>query len=106
VSAVALDKDSSVDEQGETAAGRFDIVNALGLHARAAAKFCKMAGSFDADVVVRREGLEVSAGSILGVLMLEAHAGTQVEIEAKGPEAKQAVDALGALISNRFDEDA
>ena len=82
-----------------------DIVNERGLHARASAKFVKLAASFDAEVSVSREGSTVDARSIMGLMMLAAGIGSSVEISADGPEADAALDALCALVANRFDED-
>jgi phosphocarrier protein len=82
-----------------------DICNARGLHARASAKFVKLASTFDAEVTVSREGSTVDARSIMGLMMLAAGPGCQIEIVAEGPEAKPAVDALVELVEARFDED-
>lgn len=82
-----------------------DIVNERGLHARASAKFVKLAGSFDAEIQVAREGQSVDARSIMGLMMLAAGIGSSVEISADGPEAEAALEALCALVANRFDED-
>jgi phosphocarrier protein len=82
-----------------------DIVNKRGLHARASAKFVKLATDFDAEVQVSREGQTVDARSIMGLMMLAAGPGCCIEIEAEGPEAAQAVAALADLVSRRFDED-
>ncbi len=82
-----------------------DIVNERGLHARASAKFVKLAGSFDAEIQVARDGQSVDARSIMGLMMLAAGIGSSVEISADGPEADAALDALCALVANRFDED-
>jgi phosphocarrier protein len=81
------------------------IVNERGLHARASAKFVKLAGSFDAEIQVARDGQSVDARSIMGLMMLAAGIGSSVEISADGPEADAALDALCALVANRFDED-
>ena len=81
------------------------IVNARGLHARASAKFVKCAAQFDAEVRVSREGATVDAQSIMGLMMLAAGKGAEVEIEAEGPDAEAALDALCALVAGRFDED-
>ncbi|MDP6346105.1 MAG: HPr family phosphocarrier protein [Alphaproteobacteria bacterium] len=81
------------------------IVNQRGLHARAAAKFVKCAERFNAEILVARHGIEVSGRSIMGLMMLAASPGTEVEVTASGPEAKAAIDALGELIGNKFDED-
>jgi phosphocarrier protein HPr len=82
-----------------------EIVNERGLHARASAKFVKLAGSFDAEVSVTRDGQTVDARSIMGLMMLAAGIGSHIEIAAEGPEAQAAVDALAELVSARFNED-
>ena len=82
-----------------------DIVNKRGLHARASAKFVKMASTFDAEVRVSKDGQTVDARSIMGLMMLAAGPGCCIEIEAEGPEAAPALEALTALVSARFDED-
>ena len=82
-----------------------EIINERGLHARASAKFVKLAGGFDAEVTVTREGQTVDARSIMGLMMLAAGPGCCIEIAADGPEAQAAVDALAELVSNRFDEE-
>lgn len=82
-----------------------EIINERGLHARASAKFVKVASGFDAEVTVSREGQTVDARSIMGLMMLAAGIGSTIDIAAEGPEAEPALDALSALIANRFDED-
>jgi phosphocarrier protein HPr len=81
------------------------ICNQRGLHARAAARFVKTAGLFDADVRVRKNGTDVSGRSILGLMMLAAAPGTVIELAATGPQAEAAVTALAKLIECKFDED-
>lgn len=81
------------------------IANRRGLHARAAAKFVKLAGQFAADVVVCNRGMEVSGRSIMGLMMLAASPGTTIELRVRGSDAAQAAQALVALIDSRFDED-
>ena len=81
------------------------IPNRLGLHARAAAKFVRMAGSFDAEIWVSRNGTRVSGVSILGLMMLAAAPGTEISLEAEGREAPEALEALLKLVSDKFDED-
>jgi phosphocarrier protein len=81
------------------------IVNERGLHARASAKFVKTAAQFDAAVTVSRDGTTVEAQSIMGLMMLAAGQGSMVELAADGPEAAQVLDALAALVENRFEED-
>jgi phosphocarrier protein len=81
------------------------ICNARGLHARASAKFVKLASSFEAEVQVTREGTTVDARSIMGLLMLGAGKGCVIEISAEGPDAQAAVEALADLVGCRFEED-
>jgi phosphocarrier protein len=82
-----------------------EIRNSKGLHARAAAKFCKTAGQFNADIRVKRGENEVSGGSIMGLMMLAASIGTSIEIRTAGPDAIAAMDALCTLVANKFDEE-
>ena len=82
-----------------------DITNERGLHARASAKFVKEAARYDAEVTVTREGQTVDAQSIMGLMMLAAGPGSQVEIEARGPQAAEALDGLCRLIEARFEEE-
>jgi phosphocarrier protein HPr len=82
-----------------------EIINERGLHARASAKFVKMASGFDAEVTVSREGSSVDARSIMGLMMLAAGIGSTIDITAEGPEAHAAVEALCELVENRFDEE-
>ncbi len=92
-------------EYGSTARCRVTIVNGRGLHARAAAKFVKLVGGFDAEVTVVKKDTEVSGSSILGLMMLAAAPGCELELRASGAGADEVVAALTALIANRFDED-
>ena len=80
------------------------IVNQLGLHARASAKLTKLAGSFPCSVFMSRGGRRINAKSIMGVMMRAAGMGTQVEIETDGPQEQEAMDALLALIADKFGE--
>ena len=82
-----------------------EIVNERGLHARASAKFVKLAAAFDAEVTVTRDGTTVDARSIMGLMMLAAGLGSTIEIAAEGPDAQPALDALVELVQGRFDED-
>ncbi len=81
------------------------VLNARGLHARASAKFVKAAAQYDAEVKVSRDGATVDAQSIMGLMMLGAGPGSELEIVAEGPEAESAVEALCQLIADRFDEE-
>ena len=80
------------------------ISNKLGLHARASAKLTKLAGSFPCDVWMSRGERRINAKSIMGVMMLAAGLGTQVEIETAGAQEQEAMDALIALIEDKFGE--
>ena len=88
-----------------TNARTVEIINKRGLHARASAKFVKLAASFDAEVTVAKDGQSVDARSIMGLMMLAAGPGSAIAIQAEGREAAAAVDALAALVAARFDED-
>lgn len=90
---------------GATAARRVTIINGRGLHARAAAKFAKLASSFEAEVTVVKKDTEVSGCSIMGLMMLAAAPGCRLELRARGPAARAAIDALAGLVANRFDEE-
>ena len=79
-------------------------MNRLGLHARASAKLTQVAGQFQSDVWVSRNGRRVNAKSIMGVMMLAAGLGAEVEIEAEGDDADAAMTALRALIDDKFGE--
>ncbi len=80
------------------------ICNKRGLHARAAAKFVTLAERFGASVDVIKDGQDVSARSIMGLMMLGAGIGSRVELRAEGWDAKEALDALAALVEAGFDE--
>ncbi len=81
------------------------IINKLGMHARAAAKFVKLASSFNSDINLEGNSQRVNGKSIMGVMMLAASKGTTITIHAKGSDANDSLDQLEQLINNRFDED-
>jgi phosphocarrier protein len=87
------------------AQARVTIVNQRGLHARAAARFVKLATTFQAEVTVAANGTEVSGASIMGLMMLAASPGCELDLRAKGPAAPAAVAALVKLIESKFHED-
>lgn len=89
----------------ETASATVGICNQRGLHARASAKFVKLASGFEAEVRVTRDGTTVDARSIMGLLMLGAGNGCDVLIEGEGADAQEAVAALADLVARKFDED-
>jgi len=81
-----------------------EIVNKLGLHARASAKLTQLAGKYQSEVWMSRNGRRVNAKSIMGVMMLAAARGTTVTIETSGPDEQEAMDALLELIKDKFGE--
>jgi phosphocarrier protein len=80
------------------------ISNKLGLHARASAKLTKLAAGFKSEIFLSRNGRRVNAKSIMGVMMLAAGLGAQVELEAEGPDEQAAAEALKALVDDKFGE--
>jgi len=83
----------------------FDILNRLGLHARAAAQLVRMANGFSSEILVVKDGMEVNGKSIMGVLMLAAPKDTRILIRATGLDAEEAVAAIGELIARKFGEE-
>ena len=81
-----------------------DIRNEKGLHARASAKFVEIVEHYDADAEVSRDGNTASGDSIMGLLMLAAACGSQIEVKTTGPQAKELADALKALVDDLFGE--
>ncbi|MCB9957386.1 MAG: HPr family phosphocarrier protein [Rhodospirillaceae bacterium] len=82
-----------------------EICNQRGLHARAAAKFVRVVKSFDAQVSVSHNGMTIGGDSIMGLMVLAATQGSTITIRADGPQADAVMDALGALVARKFDED-
>ena len=89
----------------EAATRTVEIVNERGLHARASAKFVKLAANFDAEVRVSKDGQTVDARSIMGLMMLAAAIGSEIDITAEGEQAAEAVEALVDLVAGKFEED-
>ena len=81
-----------------------DIINRLGLHARAAAKFVQCAGRFESSVQVERSGRRVNGKSIMGVMMLAAACGTSIRVEVSGDDEQEALAAIAQLVAARFGE--
>ena len=81
-----------------------EIVNKLGLHARAAAKLIDLASGFESSIRICRDGREADAKSIMKVMMLAASKGTSLEVVAQGDDAAEAVEAIERLVTGRFDE--
>jgi phosphocarrier protein HPr len=90
----------------DTVTADVEIINQLGLHARAAARFVETASRFTAEVTVANGDESVSGKSILGLMMLAAGQGTRLSLVANGPDAEEAIDALADLIGQRFHESA
>jgi len=88
----------------ETVSREMKIVNDKGLHARASAKFVECVELFDAEARVGKDGMETTGDSIMGLLMLAASYGTQIEVETSGPDAQKLMDALEALVVDKFGE--
>ncbi|NMO20335.1 HPr family phosphocarrier protein [Pyxidicoccus fallax] len=86
------------------AEGTYEIINALGLHARAAAQMVKVANRFKSEVIIEAQGQRANAKSIMGVLMLAAAQGTQVKLTCKGDDAEACLQELAKLIADRFGE--
>ncbi len=91
--------------EAATPARRVTIRNQRGLHARAAAKFVKTAEAYDAEIRVLKDETEVLGTSIMGLMMLAAGPGTEIDLRATGADAEAALDALAQLIDRKFDED-
>jgi phosphocarrier protein len=82
----------------------FEIANRLGIHARVAAKFVETANRFQAEIVLEKDGIAVNGRSILGILTLFCPQGSRLTISATGADAKEAMGAFAALISEKFGE--
>jgi phosphocarrier protein len=93
----------SVDEQEHVR--DVTVANVYGLHARPAAEFVKLAGTFDSEILVSKDGLEVNGKSIMGVMMLAAEKGSTIQIRARGADARKAVEALVRLVADGFGEE-
>lgn len=83
----------------------FPIINKKGLHARATAKFVQCCEKYDAEITVSKDGETVGGSSIMGILTLGAGQGSTIVVTANGPQAQAALDALEALVANRFGEE-
>jgi len=81
-----------------------EIVNKLGLHARAAAKLTQLAAKFECEIFIERAGRKVNAKSIMGVMMLAAGKGSRVQLSTAGKDEVEAIEALSALIASYFGE--
>jgi phosphocarrier protein HPr len=97
--------DAQQREADERLSREFPIINRKGLHARATAKFVQCCEKFDAEITVSKDGETVGGSSIMGILTLGAGQGSSITVTASGPQAEAALEALEALIANRFGED-
>lgn len=95
-----------MNQQSQVHQRSFEIVNKRGLHARASARFVQTVEGYDAIVRVTREGSTVGGTSIMGLMMLAASPGCSITVEAEGHQATEVLDALEALIADRFGEEA
>lgn len=93
-----------VKKTSHTQERSFKIKNELGLHARAAAQFVKIASRYQAEILVRKDSNEVNGKSIMGILMLAAPKGSEIQIVADGQDGDEALKSLGELIENKFGE--
>jgi phosphotransferase system HPr (HPr) family protein len=94
-----------MSHENTVAQRQVEITNFLGLHVRPAQKFVELASQFQAEIRVRYNGHEVDGKSILSLTTMAAECGTRLELEARGPDAMEALEALAGLISARFYED-
>jgi phosphocarrier protein HPr len=81
-----------------------DVINMRGLHARASAKFVQLVSGYDAEVQVEKDGMSVGGTSIMGLMMLAASPGTSIKVSATGRQAVEVMDALAALLADKFGE--
>ena len=89
----------------ETVSVKLEIINELGIHARSAAMFVRVANKFKSDIFVEKDGERVNGKSIMGIMMLAAGKGLKITVTAEGYDAEDAVNALEELVSNGFGED-
>jgi phosphocarrier protein HPr len=89
---------------GDAVVRDLEIVNQRGLHARASARFVQVAGAFEAEVTVEKDGMTVGGTSIMGLMMLAASPGCCIRVSATGADAAKAIEAIAALVADRFGE--
>jgi phosphocarrier protein HPr len=100
-----LNRKTGADARTQKAEKEIAIVNRLGLHARPAALFVKVASRYRSDVWVKKENEEVNGKSIMGLMMLAAGQGSKLQVRCEGPDAARALDEIEQLINARFNED-
>jgi phosphocarrier protein HPr len=92
-------------ETSDKAAKQLEILNRLGLHARPCSKFVKLCNNFKSEIWVEKDGEQVNARSIMGLMMLAAGQGSKITVLCEGVDSKEALAAVEQLILNKFDED-
>lgn len=92
-------------DKGAMVSREMEIVNKLGIHARPAAMFVKVANRFESDIFVEKDGEKVNGKSIMGLMMLAAGPGSKIAVEAQGADAAAALNELESLLKRKFDED-
>jgi phosphocarrier protein len=97
---------STAANAGRALAQQMTIINRKGLHARASARFVRMAECYEAEISVTRDGTTVAGNSIMGLMMLGAGPGATILVQATGRQAREALDAITTLVNNGFDEDS
>src|SRR5436309_9866278 len=100
-----LNRKTGADARTQKAEKEITVVNRLGLHARPAALFVKIASRFRADVWVKKENEEVNGKSIMGLMMLAAGQGSKLRVRCEGPDAARALEEIEALVNAKFNED-
>ena len=100
-----LSRKTNVGDQARSASKEVTVINKLGVHARPAAMFVKVANKFESDITVEKDGEEVNGKSIMGLMMLAAGQGSKLVISAKGRDAEAAVNELVSLFQRKFDEE-
>ena len=100
-----MSNSSNQVDTSESISQKMVILNRYGLHARPASKFVKLAGQFKCSVYVEKDGEEVNGKSIMGLMMLAAGEGSTITVRANGEDARQALDAIKALVDSKFGEE-
>ena len=93
------------NSNGSSVTKQFVLTNKLGMHARPAAMFVKIATRYEADITVEKDGEEVNGKSIMGLMMLAAGCGSKLKVTAQGIDAEKAVDEIESLVAKKFDEE-
>ena len=102
---MVLSRKSSGESEARTASREVTVINKLGVHARPAALFVRIANKYASDITVEKDGEQVNGKSIMGLMMLAAGQGTKLILSAEGADAEKAIQELELLIEKRFDEE-